>query len=75
LFVNPNYDPTDRKSPRTILSRAVKDTDSAGSIRNAIVDFYGNGRIWGSNIEVTKLEVNDDFETVANSADATQIVF
>ena len=71
MFMNPKYDPTDRKSPQTVLTREVKDNGSADSIRNALKDFYGNGRIWGSDIEVTKLEVNDSFETVTNSADAT----
>jgi hypothetical protein len=74
LFVNPKYDPTNRNSPKTITTRSVKDNDSASAVRRALGDFFWRGDIWGSDIEVTKLNTNDKFETAEGDA-ITQIVF
>lgn len=74
-FMNPKYDPTDKHSVRYVDSRAIKDNDSTNNWRYAIRDFYLNHRIWGSDVTVTKYSVNDKFETVAKSADATMTVY
>jgi len=54
MFVNPKYDPTDKNSPQTVLTRSVKDNDSENTIRYMIRDYYGSWKTWGSDVEVKK---------------------
>ena len=56
-----------------MISREVKDNDSANAIRIAVQDFYGNWAIWGSLVEVTKLNVNAAFETVTDPAEIVAV--
>ena len=63
MFVNPKYDASDRNSPKTVLTREITDNTDTGSVRRAVRDFYGNWRIWGSDLEVTKHSTDDNFET------------
>ena len=71
MFVNPKYDASNKHSKRTYTSRSVKDNDSANNIRWALRDFYAH--VWGTDVTVKKLSVNDKFETV--DKDATQTVY
>jgi hypothetical protein len=68
MFVNPRYDSSNKKSPRTVTSREVTDNASASQVRWAIQDFYGSGYTVGSWVDVKKYETNDAFETVESGA-------
>jgi len=68
MFVNPKYDSSNKNSKRTITSREVTDNSNTWGIKYAVQDFYGRGDIWGSAVDVTKLSVNDKFETVEEGA-------
>ena len=63
MFVNPKYDASDRNSPKTVLTREITDNTDVNSVRRAVRDFYGNWRIWSSDLEVTKHSTDDNFET------------
>jgi len=41
----------------------MDDDDSEWGVRRAIRDFYANGYVWGSDVEVTRYYTNDAYET------------
>jgi len=61
-FINPNYDPNDRRSIQIWTSDKIGDGDSASRVRQRIVRYYYT--IWGSNISVEKTSYDaSDVET------------
>ena len=68
VFVNPNYNPDDKNSPRTVTTRELKDNADASTVRNALQDYYNHWKVWSSQVEVFKYETNDAGETVTDGA-------
>ena len=73
MFINPKYDPSDRRSVQMWTSENIADNDDAWRVRRRIVGFFSS--IWGSNISVVKTLYNvDDVET-SSAAEADKIVY
>lgn len=65
MFVNPKYDPNNKRSIQLWTTDAIDDNQDDGTMRRRIVGYYNN--IWGSNIAVTHVDYDEnDVETTAD---------
>jgi len=73
MFVNPLYDPTNKKSVQIYTTGLIKDNDNTNRVRSYIVKYYY--AVWGSNVAVTSTNYDaDDIETTV-SADVVKTVY
>lgn len=70
-FVNPKYDPADRRSIRIWSSGWISDNDAAHWVSHKIRGYWNS--VWGSYLAVEKFNTDDDFNTV--DSDHTQVVY
>lgn len=61
-FINPKYDPNNKRSIQIWTSDLISDTATSGTLRQRIVRYYYS--IWGSNLSVEKISYDaEDVET------------
>lgn len=65
MFVNPLYDPNNRRSIQLWTTDPINDNQDDGWMRRRIVNYYYS--IWGSNIAVTHVDYDEsDVETTSD---------
>jgi len=66
-YVNPLYDPNNRRSFQTWTSDVFSDQADTGTVRRRLVGYYWS--VWGSNLSVEKTNYDaDDIETTDSDA-------
>ena len=66
-FVNPLYNPDDRRSFQMWTSDEISDDASSGTVRRSLVGYYWS--VWGCNLSVEKTDYDaDDIETSDSDA-------